>query len=163
RSVVDHPAEIPGVAASRAARSRHAACRIGAGMCPRRSRRATDQPDLLRRTDLPGHRAEPQRSPAGPDVQRRHRRIRRAPVLPAPAGPSAALACSFAALATAAFVRLRSTPALLWAVVAAAFAVQFRPEAVLVAPVIVLAIAVCAPGEFRQPRFWWAGAVALIL
>ena len=56
-----------------------------------------------------------------------------------------------------------STPALIWAVVAGAFAVQFRPEAVLVAPVIVLVIAVFAPAEFRQPRFWWAGALALVL
>jgi hypothetical protein len=46
---------------------------------------------------------------------------------------------------------------------AGAFAVQFRPEAVLVAPVIVLVIAVFAPGEFRQPRFWWAGGFALVL
>jgi len=81
----------------------------------------------------------------------------------AAAEPSAALACAFAVLTAAAFVRLRSTPALLWAVVAGAFAVQFRPEAVLVAPVIVLVIAVFAPAEFRQPRFWWAGAIALVL
>jgi hypothetical protein len=81
----------------------------------------------------------------------------------AAAEPSAALACAFAVLTAAAFVRLRSTPALLCAVVAGAFAVQFRPEAVLVAPVIVLVIAVLAPGEFRQPRFWWAGAFALVL
>ena len=81
----------------------------------------------------------------------------------AAAEPSAALACAFAVLTAAAFVRLRSTPALMWAVVAGAFAVQFRPEAVLVAPVIVLMIAVFAPGEFRQPRFWWGGAFALVL
>jgi hypothetical protein len=81
----------------------------------------------------------------------------------AAAEPSAALACAFAVLAAAAFVRLRSTPALLWAVVAGVFAVQFRPEAALVAPVIVLVIAAFAPAEFRQPRFWWAGAFALFL
>jgi len=81
----------------------------------------------------------------------------------AAAEPSAAFACACAVLAVAAFVRLRSTPALLWAVVAAAVAVQFRPEAVLVVPVIGLVIAVFAPDEFRQPRLWWAGAFALIL
>ena len=81
RSVVGGPAEIHRLAASRAARSAPAARRIGARVCPGRSRGAEDQPHLLRRTHLPGHRAEPQRSPARADVQRRHRRIRRAPVL----------------------------------------------------------------------------------
>ena len=81
----------------------------------------------------------------------------------AAAEPSAALACACAVLAAAAFVRLRSTPALLCTVVAGAFAVQFRPEAALVVPVIVIVIALLAPGEFRQPRFWWAGGLALVL
>ena len=52
----------------------------------------------------------------------------------AAAEPSAAFACAFAVMTALAFVRLRSTRSLWWMVVATVFAVQFRPECILVAP-----------------------------
>ena len=55
----------------------------------------------------------------------------------AAAEPSAALACAFGVLTALAFVRLRSTGALLWTASASVFAMQFRPEGVLVAPLVV--------------------------
>jgi hypothetical protein len=77
--------------------------------------------------------------------------------------PSAALACAFAVLTALAFVRLRSTSALLWMVVASIFAVQFRPESLLVAPLVATVCLVYAPEEFRQRRLWWACLIGLLL
>jgi hypothetical protein len=77
--------------------------------------------------------------------------------------PSAALACAFAMLAAVAFVRQRSTSALLWMAVATTFALQFRPECILVVAAIAIVIALYAPDEFRRARIWWTSALALAL
>ena len=50
--------------------------------------------------------------------------------------PSASLASVAALLAAACFVRARSTASLAGAAVAAAYAVQFRPESFLIVPVV---------------------------
>ena len=52
--------------------------------------------------------------------------------------PSASLACVAALLAAACFVRSRSTVSLVGAAVAAAYAIQFRPESFLIVPVVAL-------------------------
>jgi hypothetical protein len=81
----------------------------------------------------------------------------------AAAEPSASLA-SVAALAAAAhFVRSRSTAALAGGAVAAAYAVQFRPESLLIVPVIVLLVWQGARDEFTRPRLWWAGLLFFVL
>ena len=81
----------------------------------------------------------------------------------ASAEPTAALACAFAFLAALAFVRERSTGALLWMVVATAVAMQFRPECILIAPVVLVVLLLRAPDELTRRRFWWAGLFGLIL
>ena len=63
------------------ARSRRAAAVVRGGVGPVVVARAAHQPHLLRRADLPGHRAEPDRPEARADVQRRHGRVRAAAVL----------------------------------------------------------------------------------
>lgn len=81
----------------------------------------------------------------------------------AAAEPSAALVCAGAVLTALAFVRLRTTSALLWMVAATAFAVQFRPECALIAAVVVAVVVLCAPEEFLHPRLWCAGLLAVAL
>jgi hypothetical protein len=81
----------------------------------------------------------------------------------AAAEPSAALACACAVLTALAFVRLRSNASLLWMVVVSVFALQFRPECLLVAPLVIAVCVVYAPEEFRHRRLWWAGLLALLL
>jgi hypothetical protein len=81
----------------------------------------------------------------------------------AAAEPTAALACAFAVLAAVGFVRERSMPAMWWMVLATVFAAQFRPECLLVAPLVVTIVLLYAPGELAEPRLWWAGAVGLLL
>jgi hypothetical protein len=77
--------------------------------------------------------------------------------------PSASAACLAALLATACFVRLRNTVSLVGAAVAAAYAIQFRPESLLVVPVVAVLLWQRAPEEFERPRLWWAGLVFLVL
>ena len=80
----------------------------------------------------------------------------------AAAEPSAALACIVAVLAAAHFVRAKRTLALGAAGVAAAYAVQFRPESMLI-------LGVLAPlfwrdrSEVARPRFWWIALLVVIL
>ena len=81
----------------------------------------------------------------------------------ASAEPSAALCCAFAVLAAVAFVRLRSTAALLWTVVACAFAVQFRPECVLVVPMTALIFVIYARDELSTDRLWWVAVIGVLL
>jgi 4-amino-4-deoxy-L-arabinose transferase-like glycosyltransferase len=75
--------------------------------------------------------------------------------------PSASAACIAALVAAAAFVRLRTTLSLMTAVVVAAYAIQFRPESLLIVPVIALLIWQRAPDEIARPRLWWAGVIFL--
>jgi Dolichyl-phosphate-mannose-protein mannosyltransferase len=77
--------------------------------------------------------------------------------------PSASLACVAALLAAACFVRSRSTASLVGAAVAAAYAVQFRPESFLIVPVVGVLMWQRAREEFTRPRLWWAGLLFLAL
>lgn len=77
--------------------------------------------------------------------------------------PSAALMCTTALLATAHFCRTRTTVALAAAAVSAAYAVQFRPEAMLIVPVLATLVWVGARDELVRTRFWWVGLLALAL
>jgi hypothetical protein len=77
--------------------------------------------------------------------------------------PASSLACVLAVMCAAYFVRSRSTPALAAAATAAAYSVQFRPESLLVAPVIGLLLWQGARDEFAKPRLWWAGLLFLCL
>ena len=81
----------------------------------------------------------------------------------AAAEPSAALASALAVLAAVYHVRDRSTTSLIWVAAAVAFAVQFRMESLLIAPVTALILAVYAPDEFLRPRFWWSALLVVTL
>ena len=77
--------------------------------------------------------------------------------------PSASLACVAALRRRMHFIRSRSTAALAAAVVSAAYAVQFRPESLLVLPVIGLLLWHHAREEFRRARLWWLGLLFVAL
>lgn len=77
--------------------------------------------------------------------------------------PTTAMAISLAVLATVQFARTRRTTALFTAVVATAWAIQFRPEAVLIAPVVGLVVWQQARDELAGPRLWWAALACLVL
>jgi 4-amino-4-deoxy-L-arabinose transferase-like glycosyltransferase len=77
--------------------------------------------------------------------------------------PSASAACVAALVAAAWFARSRSTLALAGASVAAAYAVQFRPESLLIVPVIALLLWQRTREEFGRPRLWWAAALFVAL
>jgi Dolichyl-phosphate-mannose-protein mannosyltransferase len=81
----------------------------------------------------------------------------------AAAEPSASLACISALLAAACFIRSRSDAALAGAAIAAAYAVQFRPESFLIVPVVALLVWQRAPEECLRPRIVWAGLLFLAL
>jgi hypothetical protein len=75
--------------------------------------------------------------------------------------PSASAACLAALVAAACFVRLGTNVSLLGVAVAAAYAVQFRPESMLLVPVVALFLWQRSPREFARPRIWWAGLIFL--
>jgi dolichyl-phosphate-mannose-protein mannosyltransferase len=81
----------------------------------------------------------------------------------AAAEPSAALACAFAFLALAHYLRERSAGALLWTAVAAAFAVQFRPECTLLAALVGVGLIVYAREDFAASWFWAVALAGLAL
>jgi hypothetical protein len=81
----------------------------------------------------------------------------------AAAEPSAALACACAVMCALAFVRVRSTGCLWWMVVATVFAAQFRPECILVAPLVAAICLLYAPEEFLRRRLWWVCLLGLLL
>ena len=81
----------------------------------------------------------------------------------AAAEPSASCASVAALLAAAWFVRSRSTASLVGAAVAAAYAIQFRPESLLIVPVIAVMIWQRAREEFTRPRLWWGALLCLAL
>ncbi len=81
----------------------------------------------------------------------------------AAAEPSAALACATAVLAAVCFTRLRTTASLVWMMAMCAFAVQFRPESVLVLAVVLAIVALDAPNELVQARFLWAALLGVSL
>ena len=77
--------------------------------------------------------------------------------------PFAELTVAFAMLAAVTFVRSKTKLALVWMVVATVFAVQFRPESLLIVPLVLLLIALYAPGEFRSTSLWGAGLLGCAL
>ena len=79
----------------------------------------------------------------------------------AAAEPSAALMSAVGVMAALHHTREKSTESLLWMVVAGAFAVQFRPESVLLLPMMALVVALYAPVELRRARLWSAAALGL--
>jgi hypothetical protein len=77
--------------------------------------------------------------------------------------PSASLACLAAVLAAAAFRRSGGTTALAATGVATAYAVQFRPESFLIAPVVVLLLWPRIRQELTAPRLWAVGLLSAAL
>jgi 4-amino-4-deoxy-L-arabinose transferase-like glycosyltransferase len=80
----------------------------------------------------------------------------------AAAEPSAALACTVAVLAAIWFRRSRSTAALAFAAVATVYSAQFRPESMLIVPVVAVVLWECRD-ELRRSRTWWVALLALAL
>lgn len=74
----------------------------------------------------------------------------------AAAEPTAALACTAAVLSAAWFARSRRFGSLLWTVAVSAWAAQFRPESLLILPVVAIVIALQAPEELRRGRIVFA-------
>ena len=77
--------------------------------------------------------------------------------------PSAAFACAAAMLAAAAFLRLRSTAALVWIVVSSSWAAYLRPEGILIAGVVACVLLLFARDELSRPRMFWAIALWVCL
>ena len=77
------------------------------------------------------------------------------------AEPWASLTCIAALLAAACFSRSRSSTALAGVAIAAAYAVQFRPESLLIVPVVGLLVLQRAPEEVVTPRMLWAVVIFL--
>jgi hypothetical protein len=80
----------------------------------------------------------------------------------AAAEPSASLACALALAAAAYFTVSRTTIALVITAVATAYAIQFRPESILIVPVIALLLWQRTRDELSGVRLWSAGAVFLL-
>jgi hypothetical protein len=77
--------------------------------------------------------------------------------------PLASLACVAAVAAIVHFVSNPSTRALVAAGVISAYAIQFRPESVLILLVVGLLVLVLAPQEAARQRFWWVGLLCFVL
>jgi len=77
--------------------------------------------------------------------------------------PTASLFCALAFLAAVCFARQRTSLALAWMLLATVFAMQFRPESVLIAAVVLAVVAVQAPRTLVERRFWLFGVVAFVL
>ena len=76
---------------------------------------------------------------------------------------SASLACVAALLAAACFGRTRSNTALAGVAIATAYATQFRPESLLIVPIVALLLWQRSRDELRTPRMLWAGALFVAL
>lgn len=79
------------------------------------------------------------------------------------AEPIASAASAWAVAASAWFTRTRTSSALGWAAVLTAFAVQVRPESVLVAPIVAGVIVLFARDELNRRRTWWWAVAALLV
>jgi hypothetical protein len=77
--------------------------------------------------------------------------------------PSAAFACAVAILAAAAFIRFRSTTALVWMAVASSWAAYFRLECILIVAVVGGLVLLYAREEVIRPRFLWVVALWLCM
>lgn len=81
----------------------------------------------------------------------------------AAAEPSAAASAAAGALAAAYYLRRGSPVALAAMAVVGAFAIQFRPESILILPVVAWIAWPRLWPELQQPRGWWAAALFLAL
>jgi hypothetical protein len=78
--------------------------------------------------------------------------------------PSASLACVGALLCAATFAEFRHTSSLVATAAATAYAVQFRPESILIVPVVALLLwRGVSRDDFTSTRFWAVGLLALAL
>jgi hypothetical protein len=77
--------------------------------------------------------------------------------------PSTACMAGLAMLTALWYCAQPSTARLALAVLCLAYAMYFRPEAVLLAPFFFLLILVVAPRQFAQPALWFAAAALLVL
>jgi hypothetical protein len=77
--------------------------------------------------------------------------------------PSAACLASVAVCCALLFIKNRTTSALFLAVVVAAFAVQFRPESLMIAVVAGLILLFWAPDELTKGRFYLCAAIFFLL
>ena len=77
--------------------------------------------------------------------------------------PTASLACIVAVLFAAHYARNPRWPALLALVTTSAYAIQFRPESLLILAVIAPMIWPQIKLELRRPSAWWAVALFLLL
>lgn len=77
--------------------------------------------------------------------------------------PSASLACVVALLSAAHYVRAGGLAALGASVVAAAYAMQFRPESFLILPIVGLVVWPRLGLDLQRPRGWWAAILFLWL
>jgi len=77
--------------------------------------------------------------------------------------PTASLALVVAVLCAVHYVRTPGLPALIAVVVTTAYAVQFRPESILVLPVILFVVWPRIRVELETPRGWWAICLLLCL
>jgi len=77
--------------------------------------------------------------------------------------PSSSLACVVALLFAAHAARSGTSRAIGAAAIATAYAVQFRPESMLIVPVAAVLVWMRARDELARPRFWWWGLVAFLL
>jgi len=77
--------------------------------------------------------------------------------------PTASAFCVIALVCAAHFGQSRSRASLIAAGTALAYSVQFRPESLLVIPVVGLMLLQRAPVELARPRFWWTGLLVFLL
>jgi hypothetical protein len=77
--------------------------------------------------------------------------------------PTASLAAVLALVCAACYVNTGGAAALAALAVCAAYAIQFRPESVLVLPVAALVAWPRLRTELAEPRGWWAGLLFVVL
>lgn len=76
--------------------------------------------------------------------------------------PSAAVFCGAAMVAAVHYARRSTRSALAWVIALSAFALTLRPEAIVVIPLVGVALALLAPREFAGARLWTGAAVGLV-
>ncbi|MCX7003038.1 MAG: glycosyltransferase family 39 protein [bacterium] len=77
--------------------------------------------------------------------------------------PSTACVAGLAMLAALWYCARPCSARLMFAVLCLAYAIYFRPEAVLLAPLFFLLILAVAPRQFAQPALWFAAAALMVL
>jgi 4-amino-4-deoxy-L-arabinose transferase-like glycosyltransferase len=77
--------------------------------------------------------------------------------------PSASLAAIIATICAARYARLGGVRRLAGLVVTAAYAIQFRPESILILPVLAVIAAPRAAADLERPAAWWCAVLLLLL